>query len=236
MVQNTKNFYEQAYGAEQLNAQRRWPNEEFCRFMGRNFFSESDEERKSTRILEVGCGTGANLRVLAAEGFDAYGIELSKKAVGLIPLLLGREAEFCKVVCGNMMELPWGDGYFHGIVDVFSSYCLDETNFSVFVDEVYRTLARGGRYFSYTPSKRSEAFLNCEPAERIDRSTVDGIQRKTSPYYGNFYPFRFMGSEDVERFFDKERFQVSYMEKTSRTYGRMRERFEFLVFEVIKLS
>jgi hypothetical protein len=45
-----------------------------------------------------------------------------------------------------------------------------------------------------------------------------------------------MGSEDVERFFDKERFQVSYMEKTSRTYGRMRERFEFLVFEVIKLS
>ncbi len=78
--------------------------------------------------------------------------------------------------------------------------------------------------------------MNCGPAEKIDRSTLDGIRRETSPYYGNFYPFRFMGPEDVERFFDKERFQISYMEKTSRTYGHMGERFEFLVFEVIKLS
>ena len=46
-----------------------------------------------------------------------------------------------------MMELPWWDGYFHGIVDVFSSFCLDETYFSVFFDEVYRTLARGGQIF-----------------------------------------------------------------------------------------
>ncbi len=158
MSQSTKNFYEQAYGAEQLKAQRRWPNEEFCRFMGRNFFSESDEERKSTRILEAGCGTGANLRVLAAEGFDAYGIELSKEAVGLIPLLLGREAELCKVFCGNMMELLWEDGYFHGIVDVLSSYCLDETDFAVFVDEVYRTLIRGADIFLTRRQKDPRRF------------------------------------------------------------------------------
>ena len=236
MSQSTAEFYKQAYRAEQLNAQRRWPNEEFCRFMGRNFFMKPDDERKSTRILEVGCGAGANLKVLTAEGFETFGIELSKEAVELVPLLLGKDAEHCKVVCGNMMNLPWEDNYFHGIVDVFSSNCLDEKEFNLFVDEIYRTLVRGGKYFSYTPSKGSEAFLNCEPAKKIDKSTLDGIRRKTSPYYGNFYPFRFMGEEDVEKFFDKKRFKVGYIEKVSRTYNHFGERFEFIVFEATKLS
>ena len=77
-LQDTKEFYENSYSCEKLGAQRRWPNEEFCRFMGRNFFSKDALERKSINILEVGCGTGANLRLLAEEGFAAYGIELSK--------------------------------------------------------------------------------------------------------------------------------------------------------------
>lgn len=133
------------------------------------------------------------------------------------------------------MELPWADNYFHAIVDVFSSNCLDETDFTVFVNEVYRTLAEGGKYFSYTPSKGSEAFINYEPSKKIDKSTLDGIQREDSPFYGNFYPFRFMDVKDVEKYFDKERFAISYMEKVSRTYSHMRESFEFLVFEVTKL-
>ena len=106
MLENTEKFYDREYGEKGLNAQRRWPNEEFCRFMGRNFFVKPGEERKSTRILEVGCGTGANLRLLVEEGFDAYGIELSQEAVGQVPDLLGIRDGY-NVVCGNMMELPW---------------------------------------------------------------------------------------------------------------------------------
>ena len=233
MQENTEKFYDKEYGEKGLDAQRRWPNEEFCRFMGRNFFVKPAYERKSTSILEVGCGTGANLRLLAEEGFDAYGIELSHEAVRRIPNLLGKQAGY-NVVCGNMMELPWGNDYFSGIVDVFSSYCLNETEFAVFVDEIYRTLEKGGLYFSYIPSKDSEAFSDFTPAGKIDKSTLDGIRRKTSPYYGNFYPFRFMDEEDVARFFDKERFEILYMEKVSRTYGMGKEQFGFLVFEAAK--
>lgn len=57
MMQNTKAHYESEYGKAGLYAQRRWPNEEFCRFMGRNFFSKPESERKDIRILEAGCGT-----------------------------------------------------------------------------------------------------------------------------------------------------------------------------------
>ena len=84
------------------------------------------------------------------------------------------------------------------------------------------------------PSKASEAFRNFAPAEKVDKSTLDGIRRKTSPYYGNFYPFRFMDGEDVKKFFDRERFEITYMEKVSRTYGMGTEQFAFIVFEVVK--
>ncbi len=234
-LQDTKEFYENSYSCEKLGAQRRWPNEEFCRFMGRNFFSKDALERKSIKILEVGCGTGANLRLLAEEGFAAYGIELSNEAIKLMPLLLGKSMDNCTAVCGNMMKLPWEDGMFQAVVDIFSSYCLDETDFRIFADEVCRVLEKGGKYFSYIPSKGSEAFGNYIPAKKIDGSTLDGIHRETSPYYGNFYPFRFMGTEDVELFFDRKRFEITYLEKVTRTYSGMKEMFEFLVFEVRKL-
>lgn len=235
MKESTREFYENAYAREKLNAQRRWPNEEFCRFMGRNFFPKAGSERASTRILEAGCGAGANLRLLAEEGFDAYGIDLSREAVGLVPLLLGAlEGKRCEAVCGNMMELPWPDGHFHAVVDVFSTYCLDEADFAVFANEACRVLAKGGIYFSYTPSKGSEAFRHYSPAKKTDGSTLDGIRRESSPFYGNFYPFRFMDAEDVRKYFDKGRFEVRYMEKVSRTYSHMGESFEFLVFEAEK--
>lgn len=232
---DTKNFYDGSYSSEKLGAQRKWPNEEFCRFMGRNFFSMSAEERKRVNILEAGSGTGANLRLLAEEGFRAYGIELSDEAVKLAPFLLGKNTSNCEIVCGNMMSLPWNDETFEAVVDVFSSYCLNEEGYQIFIDEVYRTLRRGGKYFSYTPSKGSDAFVNYEPAKKIDASTLNGIYRESSPYYGNFYPFRFMDAGDIEKFFAGNRFKIDYLEKVHRTYRYMQEKFEFLVFEATKL-
>lgn len=44
-----------------------------------------------------------------------------------------------------------------------------------------------------------------------------------------------MGTEDVELFFDRKRFEITYLEKVTRTYSGMKEMFEFLVFEVRKL-
>ena len=133
-----------------------------------------------------------------------------------------------------LFRSPWEDGYFDAIADVFSSFCLCETDFSVFADEIYRTLKSGGRYFSYTPSKQSDAFRNYKPAKKLDGSTLDGIRRQNSPFYGNFYPFRFMSAEDVGKFFDDKRFKTEYLETVTRTYDFLTEKFEFIVFEVVK--
>ena len=48
MIDNSKvkNWYQASYLDNGINAQRLYPNEELLRFMGRNFFSLSENERK----------------------------------------------------------------------------------------------------------------------------------------------------------------------------------------------
>lgn len=48
-----KEFYEHSYGSMGFNAQRRYPNEELCRFMGRNFSSFQSKKEKSVKYLKL---------------------------------------------------------------------------------------------------------------------------------------------------------------------------------------
>jgi 2-polyprenyl-3-methyl-5-hydroxy-6-metoxy-1,4-benzoquinol methylase len=59
----------------------KYPSENLVRYVGRNFYTVKD--RSAITILEVGCGTGANLWYLAREGFSVYGIDGSNVAIEL---------------------------------------------------------------------------------------------------------------------------------------------------------
>jgi len=82
-IQETEKWYERSYQSLGLEAQRRYPNEEMLRFLGCNLFKIPYESRKETCVLEVGCGSCSNLWVVAKEGFDAYGIDLSSESIVL---------------------------------------------------------------------------------------------------------------------------------------------------------
>jgi 2-polyprenyl-3-methyl-5-hydroxy-6-metoxy-1,4-benzoquinol methylase len=72
-------WYDSSYSEEGIKAQRLYPNEELCRFLGRNYFSKvSREKRSDICILEIGCGSCSNLRMIASEGFDTHGVDFSE--------------------------------------------------------------------------------------------------------------------------------------------------------------
>jgi len=224
----TKAWYENSYATLGLATQRRYPNEELLRFMGGYYFGIDRAQRRQVAILEVGCGSGANLWMIAREGFDAYGMDLSEEALKLCRSMLEDWQVEANLLPGDMSALPYADAQFDAVVDVFSSYCLNEAQFAVYLDEVSRVLKQGGRYFSYTPSKNSDAFTNFAPAQKIDSSTLDGIRRETSPYHGNNYPFRFAAADDYAVALADRGLVVSSNERIGRTYRGGREYFEFV--------
>ena len=76
---SVKKFYDESYASLGFSAQRKYPNEELCRFVGRNFSHFTSGEKSSMRVLEVGCGSGSNLWMLAREGFDAFGVDFGRQ-------------------------------------------------------------------------------------------------------------------------------------------------------------
>jgi len=227
----TRTFYDDSYRSAGFEAQRRYPNEELCRFMGRNFFKVPQEKRKDVRILEAGCGSGANLWMIAREGFDSYGLDLSDESLTLCKEMMSLYNTNANLLQGDMKELPYDTSTFDAVVDIFSSYCLNESDHKKFISETARILKPGGLFFSYTPSKASDAFTNHVPASLLDDSTLDGIHRPTSPYAGNLYPFRFTTNEEYKTVLASSGFDILQNEKTGRTYRNGSEYFEYIVIE-----
>lgn len=226
-----RDFYDTSYKKLGFDAQRRYPNEELCRFMGRNFFSAPQDERKNIKILETGCGSGANLWMIAKEGFDAYGIDISEESLALCEAMLGRYGTSATLQAQDMEALSFPNQFFDAIVDIFSSYCLTKTQGEEYLSKVAQTLKPGGVFFSYFPSKRSDTYQYAEEANLIDSDTLSSILRKDAAFYGQLYPFRFMHPREYEKALTKVGLEIQYSETVGRTYQNRDEYFEFVVIE-----
>jgi SAM-dependent methyltransferase len=225
----TEAFHDDTYRRYGFAAQRRYPNEELVRFLARHFFPIPRAERAAVPILEVGCGSGANLWMIAREGFAAHGLDLSAEGLSLCRETLAGWGVTASLHHGDMASLPFADGAMAAVVDVFSAYCLDEGGAARFLDEVARVLRPGGRFFTFTPSKLSEAFTDHAPARLLDASTLSGIERPTSPFAGNRYPFRFTTNAELAAALTARGLTITMSERVARTYRDGEELFWFAV-------
>lgn len=235
-TQTCKAWYEASYKLQGIYAQRTYPNEELCRFIGRNYSSYSLLKKNNVRCLEVGCGSGANLWMLAEQGFQLTGLDISPASLDIARQALARKNLIGNVnlVESCMTTLPFKNNSFNLIIDCFSSYCLPSFEFTIFLAECFRVLESGSKLFFYTPSKSSDAFLNPGKAEMIDSSTLSGIVRETAPFYGNRYPFRFESPSDFLEKISRAGFLPTNLEIVSKTYNNQSEKFDWISCEASK--
>jgi hypothetical protein len=92
------------------------------------------------------------------------------------------------------------------------------------------------RFFSYTPSKNNDSFRDPGPSKFIDNSTLDGVHRKTSPFYGQLYPFRFIEPEEFAALLEQRGLTVLRNERIGRTYSNRSEYFEFVSIHAEKAN
>ena len=236
LQKTSRDWNEKSYKTGGFAAQRLYPNEELLRFLGREWFGRTTRsQRKNLKVLELGCGSCANLWMIAKEGCDAYGIDITPSALRLGRKMLKKWGVKADLTLGSITALPYEDGSFDAVMDVFSAYSLCSNEFDVCLKEVARVLKKDGKFFSYTPSTNSDAYKNPAPARLVDPYTLNGIYRKTSPYTGNPHPHRFASPTHFKRLLEKNGLRVTYMETVSRTYRNGRERFEFLTAVGAKL-
>lgn len=131
----------------------KYPGEDVVRFVARNFYGAPD--RASVRLLEVGCGTGANLWYMAREGFCVHGIDAAPTGVRIARERLDLECAGWRerggrVDVGGIIQLDYPDGYFDGVLDVVAiCYSGDDAARAIYA-ELARVTRPGGRLFSRT--------------------------------------------------------------------------------------
>jgi SAM-dependent methyltransferase len=96
------------------------------------------------RILDVGCGTGANLEMLSRFG-DAEGIDVSQEALSFC-----RERGLKNVRWGEAEGIPFADGTFDLVTAFDVVEHLDDDVGGL--KEIYRVLRPGGRALLFVPA------------------------------------------------------------------------------------
>ena len=218
-------FWENTY-KKNLKTQRNFPNEELCRFLGRNY-----KNKKKINVLELGCGTGSNIDALIHYNMNITAIDISKESIKICKRKFRskKEVQFFNL---DMLEIDKLSKKFDLIVDIFSSYNLNLKENKKLIKLIHKKLKNKGTFFCYTPGKNSTSWK--KEKDKFDESTLKSFKRKISPYFGNKGYFRFSSLKETKNTLKKNDFKINYSEIVSRTYNKTKEYFEFIVIEAKK--
>lgn len=151
----------------------RYPPEDLVRFMGRNF---KTARKDTVKVLEIGCGPGANIWFLHREGFDVAGIDVSPAAIGIARERLSNENEAAgtepDLRVGNFEVLPWADNSFDVAIDIFALYANTTEVIAQALAEIARVLKPGGLFYTKLWGTNTTGYGT---GRQLEPSTFDAI-------------------------------------------------------------
>ena len=128
--------------------------------------SQSDQ---AIKILDIGCGTGANLEMLSRFG-DAEGVDVSAEALAFC-----RERGLGRVRQGEAEHLPWEDGSFDLVTGLDVVEHLDDD--AAGLREMRRVLRPGGYAFLFVPAFMFLWGVQDDISHHRRRYTLEGLQQ-----------------------------------------------------------
>ena len=128
----------------------RYPAEDLIRFVVREVGGKPDRTR--LKALELGCGPGANLWLLANEGIPFDAIDGSSSAVAQAKARLTEEKPGWRgrIEVGNFCELPDDFRGYDFVLDSEAIYCNDFDESRTLIADIHDRLIPGGALWSRT--------------------------------------------------------------------------------------
>ncbi len=133
----------------------KYPPEELVRFMARSF--GVDRDHSQVRVLELGCGSGANLWFLARESYAATGIDAAAKALAMARRRLEAEGLRAGLVSGDVSDITevFAGTRFDAVIDICCLQCNSFAESCMMAEKACEILKPGGRFFSMLSSRGS---------------------------------------------------------------------------------
>ena len=147
-----------------------YPPEDLIKFIKRTF--KNKKNLKNIKILELGCGPGANVIFFSKEGFQIFGIDISPTAIKITKKKLDKKKRK-NFFIGNFSNLPWKNNFFHGVVDNFSVYANDMKTIKLTYNEIHRVLKKKGFFFSKVWGLKTTGYGS---GLKIEKNTFDRIK------------------------------------------------------------
>ena len=196
----------------------KYPNEELVRFVCGTYNKECDH---NNNVLEIGCGTGANLWFLHNEGLKVHGIDCSQHGITQAKLSMakiGADSDELKV--GNFVNLPWSDNTFDLVVDVFALYANTPDAINKTLKEITRVMKDGAYFFTMLWGTETKGFgtgidlgkntftdISGGPCENMGVSCFfdkNALER-------NFQPLKLIKQTEISRTINSEKYSQEFI-------------------------
>ncbi len=176
----------------------KYPSEELIRFIARKFYKKND--KSSVKILEIGCGTGANIWYLAREGFSAYGLDGSKVALTKAEERLNSENLKFKLIHSDAIKIPFSNNFFDAVIDIECIYANNLESTSKIINEVYRVLKNNGYFFSKT---FMTGMSGSDSGIRLEGEENTFLKIDNSPLHNQYGIIRLTSEEEIPKIYGK---------------------------------
>ena len=196
------------------------------RFVARHFFPVLD--RGQVRILEVGCGPGANIWFMAREGFEVRGIDGSHTAIERARERLKGDGLEGVLVVGDIVNLRdhFLADHFDAVIDVACLQHNDIRSIRAILDSARHVLKPGGRIFSMMVDTES---YGCGAGRQVEPGTFVEVSAGPCTGVGLCH---FFSLEEVRSLFSI--FAEVCIERSLRSQDNMTHWYGHWVVEAVK--
>ncbi len=202
----------------------KYPEIELVKFVARNYYKSLD--RSKVRILDLGCGPGANTWYIAREGFDTYAIDGSEEAIKLLNERMSKENLRCHSYVGDVVELPFAENFFDAVVEVECIYSNTLSNIQKIISQVHRVLKPKGKFYSQFFGKGTLGFGT---GEKIEEGTYKNV---TIGEMNGMGLIHFTDSSEIKKLFSM--FKEIKVERVDRTINNQNDLVQEYIIIAIK--